>query len=445
MAWTTDAGITSLNGLTAKTQTFATGTSGSDFSINSATSTHTFNIPDAGASARGAVTTGTQTFAGAKTFSGVVDNSNSTQVSTSAVPSTAAGALNTQGDLVLYNGTKNTIFLRGAGLAAPTTTTRSAGSKIVLFPNITSPGEAEFAVGIEATALWFTIPLASASQYFKFYGNTTEALRVSGTGTVQPTAGVVYTGVSFTTASNTTYTAAQLLSGMLRRQPNGANRTDTMPTASSIVSAIPNAAVGSSFNFSIVNTETGTVRTITLSTNTNVTFASTPPAFGNGAFVNVWCVVTATGTPAVTMYFNSQGFNGPKDFMNANKQATQSSVNAGTDITWTQTSTSGLSLSSATFTLNPNKFYRLYFNMFLSATTLYADFAWYNSSSVILLTNNRAVPQATDRAVNESSQCCAELIYSTFSGADLNVKVRCVGAGGNATVSTSSHVVISEL
>lgn len=62
-------GITTLNTLTAGTQTFATGTSGSDFNISSATSTHTFNIPDAGASARGLVTTGTQTLAGAKTFS----------------------------------------------------------------------------------------------------------------------------------------------------------------------------------------------------------------------------------------------------------------------------------------------------------------------------------------------------------------------------------------
>lgn len=63
------AGIVSLNALTATTQTFAVGTAGTDFAISSATSTHTFNLPDAGASARGVVTTGTQTFAGVKTFS----------------------------------------------------------------------------------------------------------------------------------------------------------------------------------------------------------------------------------------------------------------------------------------------------------------------------------------------------------------------------------------
>ena len=65
-------GLTALNGLTAQVQNFATGTSGTDFSISSASTTHTFNLPSASATARGLVTTGTQTFAGTKTFTSTI-------------------------------------------------------------------------------------------------------------------------------------------------------------------------------------------------------------------------------------------------------------------------------------------------------------------------------------------------------------------------------------
>ena len=87
-------GISSLNGLTASTQTFATGTSGTDFNISSATSTHTFNIPYAGAASTGLITTQTQTIAGAKTFSGQTIISDTT-VSTT----TGTGALLVYGGL----------------------------------------------------------------------------------------------------------------------------------------------------------------------------------------------------------------------------------------------------------------------------------------------------------------------------------------------------------
>jgi hypothetical protein len=50
-------GITSLNSLTGSMQTFATGSSGSDFNISSASATHTFNIPTASASNRGLLST----------------------------------------------------------------------------------------------------------------------------------------------------------------------------------------------------------------------------------------------------------------------------------------------------------------------------------------------------------------------------------------------------
>jgi hypothetical protein len=52
---TFSTGITALNGLTDQVQNLAVGTSGSDFAINSATGTHTFNLPTASATNRGAL------------------------------------------------------------------------------------------------------------------------------------------------------------------------------------------------------------------------------------------------------------------------------------------------------------------------------------------------------------------------------------------------------
>ena len=48
-------GLTALNGLTEQVQNFATGSTGTDFNINSATATHTFNLPTASATNRGAL------------------------------------------------------------------------------------------------------------------------------------------------------------------------------------------------------------------------------------------------------------------------------------------------------------------------------------------------------------------------------------------------------
>jgi hypothetical protein len=50
-------GVTALNGLTSSVQTFATNGSGSDFNVSSSGSTHTFNLPTASATNRGALST----------------------------------------------------------------------------------------------------------------------------------------------------------------------------------------------------------------------------------------------------------------------------------------------------------------------------------------------------------------------------------------------------
>jgi hypothetical protein len=53
---TFSTGLNALNGLTAQVQYFATGSAGTNFNISSATDTHTFNLPSASATNRGALT-----------------------------------------------------------------------------------------------------------------------------------------------------------------------------------------------------------------------------------------------------------------------------------------------------------------------------------------------------------------------------------------------------
>lgn len=111
--------INSLNGVS---QTLAVGTSGTDFAVSSSGSTHTFNLPDAGASARGAVTTGTQTIAGAKTLSSLATlgaGLQFTEISTPSNPSAGSLKVYAKTDDKVYklnsSGTETEIGAGGGG------------------------------------------------------------------------------------------------------------------------------------------------------------------------------------------------------------------------------------------------------------------------------------------------------------------------------------------
>jgi hypothetical protein len=126
------SGLT-LNGLNATTQTFAVGASGTDFVISSLGSSHTFNIPDASATARGLITTGTQTIAGTKTFSSTITGSitgNAGSASTSTSSGTAGTATNAgSAGTSITAGSATTATNAGfAGAATTATTAGTAGT-----------------------------------------------------------------------------------------------------------------------------------------------------------------------------------------------------------------------------------------------------------------------------------------------------------------------------
>ena len=55
------------------------------------------------------------------------------------------------------------------------------------------------------------------------------------------------------TAGNITLTAAQVLAGLFVRDPNGASRTDVLPTAALLVAAMTRPAVGDVIRLLVVN------------------------------------------------------------------------------------------------------------------------------------------------------------------------------------------------
>lgn len=105
-----------------------------------------------------------------------------------------------------------------------------------------------------------------------------------------------------TTAGPETFTIAQLLTGLIIRDPNGAGRADLAPTAALIVAGVKQPWVGASFEFTIRNTANA-AETITLTTASGVTLSGTMTIDQNNSkrFLVVLTNVT-TGSEAVSVY-----------------------------------------------------------------------------------------------------------------------------------------------
>ncbi|MDF1592596.1 MAG: hypothetical protein P1P89_13860 [Desulfobacterales bacterium] len=100
------------------------------------------------------------------------------------------------------------------------------------------------------------------------------------------------------TAGAVTYTAAQLLGGLILRDPAGLARSDVTPTAALIIAAIVQAGVGNSFEFTIKN-DADAAETITVTAGVDVTLIGTMTIAQNNS-KRFLCVVTAATT--VTIY-----------------------------------------------------------------------------------------------------------------------------------------------
>ena len=153
----------------------------------------------------------------------------------------------------------------------------------------------------------FTGPVRSQNGFVGYSpsdaNNASLTLSAQGTGVVLNTYSVTFfeaIPTAVTTASAVTYTPAELKLGFILRDPNGAARADLFPTAADLLTAVPSAAIGTSFIVTIRNTADA-AETITMTTNTGLTLSGTMTIAQNAQkdfFVNFTDVTTA----AVTIY-----------------------------------------------------------------------------------------------------------------------------------------------
>ena len=118
------------------------------------------------------------------TGAGILTIANSTSIANSNSFTGTGGSANINGDVTLYNAIKNTIAFRNVGFAAPTVTTRSIGTKIVLFGGLTG-FDADYALGVENGGLWSSV--SAIGDNFYWYGATTRVMTLSGTGNLNTT------------------------------------------------------------------------------------------------------------------------------------------------------------------------------------------------------------------------------------------------------------------
>ena len=110
-------------------------------------------------------TVNTMTLSTAGVLSGRFDSATAGSIGPAVAVSGVAGLLSFSNNSV-------------AGVGAPTFSTRSAGTKVVLYPNI-SASAVDYAIGIESNTLWQSVP--TSANLFKWYAGTQQILQLGAT------------------------------------------------------------------------------------------------------------------------------------------------------------------------------------------------------------------------------------------------------------------------
>lgn len=106
----------------------------------------------------------------------------------------------TDAQLVINGATNNWINFGTNGVATPAFTTRSLGTKIVLYSQI-GAAAVDYALGIESGGLWYSVP--TTTNFHKWYGGTTLSATLSGAGNFSATGTVTGTQLISSIATGT--------------------------------------------------------------------------------------------------------------------------------------------------------------------------------------------------------------------------------------------------
>jgi hypothetical protein len=87
----------------------------------------------------------------------------------------------TSSKIYLNSAGTNTILFNSNGAAIPSFTTRSVGTKLVLYPSLDDIN-ADYALGIGSFSMWFSIPRFNTGFAYRFFAGTSEVFTINGTG-----------------------------------------------------------------------------------------------------------------------------------------------------------------------------------------------------------------------------------------------------------------------
>lgn len=253
---------------------------------------------------------------------GIYSTNTNLSLSTNSFSGTEC-SVNINGDLALYNSTSQTIYFNANGSAAPSFTTRSLGTKIVLFPNL-SGSTVDQGFGVNGTSLW-----SSSSGSFDWYINTTNIVTID-------INGVTTNSIRFSNGTN--YSNIYISTNDTRLIPNNTlgkfvfrNATDSLDTITVDSYGLLSLALSSVTN---TPSSTGNILNLSNSTFTDNNTVSTLTRFVTNYFGQTTLNATnvsVTTTKAINVLISGSPIRGTNEtFTNAYAMYIDNSTSSGT-------------------------------------------------------------------------------------------------------------------